>query len=133
MTLVAVDAVVDISRHVIVVEVVRVVSAVAPRALEYGIVVRIGMARRADSSSIAVVGRERRVLRMIERGVCPGRGVVTRLARGGEELGLRRVARVRRVVVVGLVAANTSRRQRCVVVVDVTIGTLPRRHQMRAG
>ncbi len=78
-------------------------------------------------------GRELCVLGVIERGAGPGRGVVAGLARGGEELLLRRVTWVGGVVVVGLMAADASRRQRRVVVVDVAVGAHSRRHQVRAG
>ena len=45
MALVTVDAVVHIPVHILVVEVGGVVAAVASRALEYGVVVRIRVAR----------------------------------------------------------------------------------------
>ena len=108
-------------------------SAMATGALEDGIVVRVGVAGGAHVVGIAVIGRERRVLRVVEGGARPGRRVVTVLARRREELRLRRVSRVRRVVVIGLVAADAGRRQRRVVVVDVAVGAHPRRHRVRAG
>ena len=116
MALIAIDTVVDIPGHVVVLEIVGVVSAVASGALKDGVVVRIGMARRAHVVRIAVAGRELRVLRVIERGAGPGCRVVAVLARGREELLLRRVARIRSVVVVGLVAANAGGGQRRVIV-----------------
>ncbi len=105
----------------------------ATGALEDRVVIGVGVARGADIVRVAVIGRERRVLRVVESRVGPGRGVVAVLARRREELRLRRVARVRRVVVVGLVAPDAGRRQRRVVVVDVAIGALPRRHGVRPG
>jgi hypothetical protein len=76
--------------------------------------------------------REWRVLRVIKRGAGPCGRVVAVLARRREELRLRFVARIRRVVVVGLMAADTRRRQSRVVVVDMTIGAHPRRYKVRA-
>ena len=128
VTLITIDAVVDVSRHVLVLEVVCVVAAMAPGALEDGVVVRVDVAGGANIVRATVTRRERRVLGVIKRGAGPGHRVVAGLARGGEELWLRRVARVRRVVVVGLVTANTGRGQGRVVVVDVAIAALPRRH-----
>ena len=66
VTLVAIDAVVDVSRNILVVKIVRVVSAVTARALEDRVVVRVRVARRTDAVGIAVTGRELRVLRVIE-------------------------------------------------------------------
>ena len=132
MTLVAVDAVIDISRHVVVVEVVRVVATVAPGALEDGIVARIRVAGRAHIVGAAVTGWKLRVLRMVERGAGPGSRVVAVLARGREKLWLRGVARIGRVVVIRLVTTDTRRWQRCVVVIDVAIRALPRRHRVRS-
>ena len=43
------------------------------------------------------------------------------------------MARVRRVVVIRLMAADASSRQRGVVSVDVAISALPRRNGMRSG
>lgn len=133
MALVAIGAVVNVPRHVVVLEVVCVVTAVASGALEDGVVIRTGVACRADTVRIAMGHRELRVLRMVERRPGPRRRVVARLARGREELRLRRVSRIRRVVVVGLVAADTGRGQRRVVVVDVTIGAHTRGNRVRTG
>ena len=101
-------------------------------ALENRIIVRIRMACRTDSIGVAMGDREWRVLRVIERRVQPVRGAVAVLASGREKLRLRRMPRIRRVVVVGLVAADASRRQRGVVVVDVAIRAHPRRHGVRS-
>jgi len=131
MTLVAVDAVVDISGHVVVVEVVCIVAAMASRALEDGVVVRVDMAGRAHAAGVAVARRKLCVLRMVKCRARPSRGVVAILAGGGEKLRLCRVARVRRVVVVRLVAADARRRQRRVIAVDMAVSADSRRHRMR--
>ena len=132
MALVTIDTVVDIAANIRVLEIGGIIAAVASGALEDGIVVRIDMARGAHVVGVAMAGGELCVLRMVERGAGPGGGVVAGLARGGEELLLRRVTRVRGVVVVGLMAADTSRRQGRVVAVDVAVGAYPRRHGVRA-
>ena len=133
MTLVTIDAVVDISRHVVVLEVIGVIAAVTPGALEHGVVVRIRVACRAHIAGVTVGGRELRVLRMVEGGPAPRGRVVAVLAGGREELRLRRVAGIGRVVVVGLMTADARCRQRGVVVVDVAISADARRHRVRAG
>jgi len=133
VTLVAINAVEDISRHLIVLEIVRIVSAMASRALEHGVVIGVRVARRAHSARIAMTGWERRVLRMVECCSRPRRRVVACLASCREKLRLRCVAGIRRVVVVRLMTSDARRRQRRVVVVDVAIGTLPRRYSVRAG
>lgn len=131
MTLIAVDAVVDISRHLIVLEIVRVVASVTAGALEDCVVVRVDVAGRANIACSAMTRRELRVLHVIKRGVGPGSRVVAVLACLREELWLRRMARVRRVVVVGRVATVAIRRQRCVVVVDVAVTANTRWYLMR--
>jgi len=113
-------------------EIGRVVVAVATGALEDGIVVRVDVARGAHAVGIPVIDGELRILRVIERGASPRCRVVTRLARGGEELRLRRVTRIGRVVVISLVAADASNRQRGVVVVHVAVGADTRRHGVRS-
>ena len=114
-------------------EISCVIASMATGALEHRVVIRIGMARRAHVVCIAVAGRERCVLRVIKARVEPVRGAVTGLTSRREELRLRRVSRVCRVVVIRLMAANAGRRKCRVIIVDVTIGALPRRHSMRAG
>lgn len=86
MALIAVDAVVYVSVHLWVMEVARVVPAMASRALENGVVVRVDMAGRAYIVRTAMVRWKSRVLGMVERGVRPTRCVVAGLARSGEEL-----------------------------------------------
>jgi len=68
--------------------------------------------------------------RVVELAVGPGHSVVTLRARGWET-GMRN--RRGRRVVVGLVAAHAGGRGDVVVVIDVTIRTLPRGHGMRTG
>lgn len=131
MALVAIDAVVDITRHLVVLEIVGVISSMTAGALEDGVVVRVDVARRADIPGSAVAGGELRVLRVIEGGAGPGCGVVATLAGRGEKLRLRGVAGIGGVVVVGLMATDAGRRQRRVIVVHMAIGTLPRRYGMR--
>ena len=68
------------------------------------------MAGCANTVGAAVIDREPRVLRVIKSRVQPvGRGVAV-LASRGEELGLRCVPWIGRVVVIGLVATNASGR-----------------------
>ena len=58
---------------------------------------------------------------------------MARLAGGREKLRLGRVSRIRRVVVIRLVAANAGRRQRLVIVVNVAVQADSRRHGVRSG
>ena len=132
MALVAVHAVVHIPVDLRMAKVVRVISAMALRALEDRIIVRIRMARQAHTVRIAVRNREARVLRMNKRRRQPSRSRVTgRALRRWEERRLRRVSRIHRGVVRGLVAANAGQRQRRVVVVHVTAGARHRRVETR--
>ncbi len=136
VTLVTINAVVDVSRHIVVMEIGGVVSAVTACALEHGIVTRVCMARRANATGVAMRGRELRVLRVIECGVRPGcRGVASRTRSRREERGVlrRRVGRIGRVVVIRLMAADTRGRQRGVVAVDVTVRARARRNCVLAG
>jgi len=132
MTLIAIDAVVDVPGNLFVLEVVGVVSAMASRALEHRVIVGIGVTRGANAICIAMRRWELRVLRVIERRSGPRGGVVARLTGRREKLRLRRMTRVRGVVVVGLMAADAGRGERRVVVVDMAVGTHARRHQVRA-
>jgi len=114
VALVAIHAVVNIPTHIGVMEVGSVVVAVATRALEDRVVVRIRMAGRANSVGVAVVHIEPCV---IEDGAGPGG---RRMARGaGRGEAGRLMVRIRCAVIVGLVASHARGRQRCVVVVDV--------------
>ena len=125
MALITINAVVDIARHVVVLEIVRIVAAMAPGALEDGVVIRVDMARRAHFVGVAVGDRKLRVLGVVEGGAGPGGRIVAVLARRGEKLRLRGVPGIRSVVVIGLVAPNTRRRQGRVIVVYVAIRTYP--------
>ena len=129
MALVAVHTVVDISIDALVV-LVRLRFRVAIGALENRVVIRIRMARCAHPIRVAMRDRERRVLRVIERRVQPVRGAMTVLACRRKELRLRCMPRIRRVVVVGLVAADARRRQRGVIAVDMTVRARPRRNRV---
>ena len=73
------------------------------------------------------------VLRVIEGRAGPCRGVMAVLARSWEELWLRRVAWITRLVVIRLMAADTRGGQRRVVVVHMTVATHAWRHHVRAG
>ena len=99
-------------------------------ALENRIVVRIRMASRTHSIRAAMVDRELRVLRVIEGRIQPVGGAVAVLARCREELRLRGMPRIGRVVVVSQVAVDTRRAGQVVVIVDVAIRTSPRRNRM---
>ncbi len=91
------------------------------------------MARRADAICVAMIRGELSVLRVVEGRPRPCARVVAGRASGREELRLCRVARIRRVVVVGLMATDAGSRQCCVIVVDVAVGTHARGHGVRAG
>ena len=131
VTLVAIDAVVDITRNVRMTEVSGVIASMTTRALKHRIVVRIGVAGCADVIRVTVTGGESRVLRMVERRPSPSSRIVAVLTGGGEELLLRRMARIGGAIVVALVAADTGSRQGRVIVVDVAICALARRHYVR--
>jgi len=133
VTLVAVNAVVHIPVHILVVKVTRIVAAVAARALEHGVVARICVARGANTVCVSMGDREWCVLRVIECRPSPGGGVVAVLAGSREELRLRGMAGVGGVVVVGLMATDTRGWQRRVVIVDMAVGAHARRHQVRTG
>jgi len=117
MARVAVDAVVHISIHIRMVEVGRVVPAMAARASEDRVVGRVGMAGGANAVGVAVIDIEERVIarRQCRRDPCrggmaggagrrPARCGVIRAGSAGVVLGMARIA-------VG--------GQGCVVVVDV--------------
>src|SRR5450755_2414964 len=132
MTLVAVHAVVNIALDALVVA-VRLRFRVAICALENRVVVGICMARSAYPIGVAMVDRERGVLSVIERRVQPVRGAVTILASRREKLRLRRMSGIRRAVVICLVTADTRRRQRLVVVVDMAVDAHSWWHRVRSG
>lgn len=133
MTLITINAVVYVARNLIVLEVSGVITAVAAGALKHRIVIRIGMARRAETVRVAMCDRELRVLAVVEGCAGPRGRIVAVLACSREELLLRIVARIRRVLVIGLVATIASRGQRGVVAVHMAIGALAWRHGVRPG
>ena len=74
--------------------------------------------------------REGRVV-VVERRICPDSRVMTDFARSGKAGGgVRRVGGTRVVFLVARVAQRAVQR---IVIVDVAIGTEPRRHRVRAG
>ena len=133
VALVAVHAVVHVAVHLRVVEVVRIIPAVAASALEDGVIVRIRMARRAHAIGIAVIDGEARVLRVIERRRSPASGRMARRAlRRREERRLRRVSRIRCVGVQRLVTADARQRERRVVIVHMAVRASSRRHRVQS-
>lgn len=130
VALITVRAVVHIPVHSRVVEIIGIVPAVATRAREHGIVIRIRMACGADAVGLAVSRWELRVLRVIKRRSSPGGSVVAVLARCREELRLRLVTGICRIVVIRLMAPDALRGQGRVVAIDVAVGASPRRHRM---
>ena len=110
MTLVTVNAVVDIPVNVRVPEVLGIVAAMAACALEHRIVIRVRVTRGTSTIGVAMVHREPGVLRVVESGAGPCGGVVAVLARSREELRLSRVTWIGRVVVIGLMATDAGRR-----------------------
>ena len=131
MALIAVDAVVHVPGHLRVTEVVGVVAAVASSALKDCVVVGVDVAGRAHIVRTAVVGRELRVLCVVKGRVQPAACAVAVLARCGEELRLRCMTRIGRVVVVGLMTSDARGWQRGVIAVDVAIAALARRRSVR--
>lgn len=126
MALVAIDAVVDIPANPLVL-LVGLALGMTIGAGKNRIIVRVGVTRGTYAPSPAVVHIPPG---MVELGVEPGRRVVTgftsrREMRGG-------VVRVRRPVVVGRMARIAKGSGDVVVVVDVTIRALPRRHSMES-
>lgn len=90
------------------------------------------MAGSTYAISAAVINWELCVLRVIESRVQPvGRGMAV-LASRGEELRLRFMAGIGRVVVIRLMATNASSRKRRVIVVHVAVYALARRNGMRS-
>jgi hypothetical protein len=108
VTLVAIYAVVNVSRNILVMEVRGIVPAVAPSALENCVVSRVRVARRAYTVRVAVINGELRVLRVVERRTRPGCSGVAILAGLREELRLRSVTRICCVLVVSLMATVTG-------------------------
>ena len=134
MTLIAGNTVVHIPAHVRVLEIVGVVVAMAPGALKDRKVAQSGVAGRTNSAGVAMAGGELRVIGVRERRIGPGVfcRVVAVEAGGRKELGIRAAAVQRNAVgvVVGRMAADAGGWQRRVVVVDMAIRALPRRHRV---
>ena len=134
MTLIAGSTAVHIPAHVRVLEIVGVVVAMAPGALKDHKVAQSGVARRTNPASVAMAGGELRVIRVRERRIGPGVfcRVVAVQAGGRKELRIRAAAVQRNAVgvVVGRMAADAGGWQRRVVVVDMAIRALPRRHRV---
>lgn len=116
VTLVAIDAVVDVAIHALVI-LVGLRLLVTTRALEHRIVVRVGVTGGTHSIGAAMIGRE---VSVIKGCTSPGSGRVARLASGRETSG--NVIRIGRAVVIGRVTAVTGSRQGRVVVVHVATG-----------
>ena len=99
-------------------EVGRVVAAVAGRAGEHRVIVRIGVAGRAHSIGVAVIHREPGV---VKRRARPNRRGMARSAGGRETC--RRVIGIRRSGVIGFVTGVAVGRWRsCVIVIEVASG-----------
>ena len=133
MALVTIDAVVNVARDALMLEIVGIVTAVTTGALEYRVVIRVDVAGRANVIGVAVTGWKWRVLRVIERRIRPRARVMAVLTGSGKELRLRSVARVCAGVVIRLMTADASCRQSRVVVVYVAVCAFARRHHVRSG
>jgi hypothetical protein len=116
MALMTIDAVVDVTRDALMLEIVGIVTAMATSALEDGVVIRVDVAGSANVIRVAVTGGKWRVFRVIEGRIHPGTRVVAVLTRAREELRLCGVARVSAGVVIRLMAADAGGRQSRVVV-----------------
>ena len=128
MTLVAVHAVIDIPADIGVLKIGCISAAMATRALKNGVVIRIGMARRADSVRAAMSHRPPRV---IERSPRPRRSGVAGRASRREHRRRGRMDRIRGSEVVRFMAAVAIGRQCRVVVVYMAVGA--RHRSVRAG
>ena len=118
MALIAIHTVIDII-WIALVSRIGLGLGVAIRALEDGIVARIGVAGRAHTVRAAVGHREPG---MVERSPRPCRGVVASRAGGGKNGRRRLMNWIRGAVVVCLVATVAGRRKRGVVVIYVASG-----------
>ena len=135
MAVIAINAVVHIPVHVRVLEVGRVVIAMAARALEYRVVSTIGVARGAYAVCVAMAGGKLRVGGVWERRAGPvdrAHAVTGSALCGWEESGvLRRGMRwIGCVVVIGLMAVDAGVAVEAVVVINVAVGAHPRRHRV---
>lgn len=121
MALIAIRTAIDVAVHAAVVR-IRLRLAVADGAGKYRVIRGIGVASGTDTSRIAMVGWEPGV---VEGRSGPRAGGVAGLT-GGREPG-RRVIRICRGLIVGLMAREAVGRNRGVVIVDVATGTGDRR------
>src|ERR1019366_2039073 len=126
MVLVAIDAVVDIPANPLVI-LVGFALGMAIGTCKDGIIVRIGVTSGTNAARAAVVHIPPG---MVEGGIEPGVGVVTRLAcrremRGG-------MVGVGRFVIVGRMARIAKGGSDVVVAIDVAIRALPRRNSVLA-
>ncbi len=128
MTLVTINAVVDVSAYALMVA-VSLSLQVAVGALEHREVARVRVARGADTVGIAMGHWEPGVIERSARPIRRDPGRMTEHAVGREASRL--VIRVRRVVVIRGVTSVAIGRQRRVVVVHVAISALPRWNSMR--
>jgi len=114
MALIAVHAVIDISSHVRVVEIGGVAAAMAIRALKNGVVIRIGVAGRADAVGATMIHGPPRVVKSRSRpgagGVASGTSCRKHGRRGSVDW-------IRRREVIRFMAAVAIGRQRRVVVI----------------
>ena len=111
MALVTVNAVVHIPVHVVVLEIVRVIVAMAARALEDRVVTTVNVARRALAVCVSMGDWELRVLRVIECCSSPcAHGVAGRALRGREENRILpgRMRRVRGAIVIALMTRDAG-------------------------
>jgi hypothetical protein len=116
MTLITINAVINISANVRVMEIVRVPAPMATRALENHVVVRIRMAGRAHTVGVPVGHWEPG---MVERCPRPRSCVMARSASRREYCSRRLVHGVRGRVVIRPMAPVAVRWERCVIVVYV--------------
>lgn len=117
MTLVAVDAVVDVPADTLML-LISICFSVAVGTGKHCVIVWIGVARRAHAISVSVIDRE---VGVIPVGRNPRGGVMA--SRAGRRESRRRVVRVGGACVISLVARIAGRRQGGVVVIDVATGT----------
>ena len=110
--------------------VVRLVARHACRAIEAVIVVNVAVRTLPRRNGVTACQRESGT-GVVERRIHPVRGVVTCIA-SLREIG-RHVVRIRRALIILQMARHACRAVQAVVVVDVAIGTLPRRHRVLPG
>jgi len=107
--------------------IVLLVARVAKRAVQGVVVVDMAIRTLARRHGVRSGQREAGAV-VVERGIQPGAGAVALVACLREVRG--DVTRIRRSLVILQVARHASRAGEVVVVVDVAVGTLPRRHRV---